>query len=119
MYICIDVMKYLRHLNMETRFECQKHLKAEDYKTNTNDMPLLLKELIDLTLKVNKYKESLIKYYAEWLSQLDANAIENIHSQLQDVLQNSEGLNDAMKGLIKDLRVLRADDFIGSNKGNI
>ena len=113
-----DIMSYFRHLHMETRLECAKHLKPEHYKTPTTDMPMLLKELTNVAMKVAKKKDVIIKYYTDWLTRLDADALQKLSHRLEDTA--SDGLKDVLKSVIKDLRVLRPEDFLtATNKGSL
>jgi len=113
-----EILSYFRHLGLETRKDCSKHLMADHFKTSTLDTPNLLAELMKLNIKVMQSRDDLVHYYISYLSKTDELALGKLSEDL--VSYASDNFKELLGSVQRDLRILRPGDILSTfNNSNV
>jgi hypothetical protein len=110
-----EILHYFRHLGLDCRKDSKKHLIADHYRDK--EITLLLDDLIELTAIVEKNREIIQMYYAEYLSWNDADYLSSLTSQaISGIPENSnDNLTPLLLSLPHDLRAVDIEYTIHAN----
>jgi NCK-associated protein 1 len=86
-----EILHYFRHLNADTRKDVKKYQNTDHYKCR--DITVLVQDLYEVTCFVEKYREVVQMYYAEYLTAID-------EAELQPII---EGVSSALPDNLHDL----------------
>lgn len=82
-----EILHYFRHLNADTRKDVKKYQNNDHYKCR--DISVLIQDLYEVTCFVEKYREVVQMYYAEYLTAIDAPELQPIIDEVSAALPDN------------------------------
>jgi hypothetical protein len=109
-----EILHYFRHLGLDCRKDGKKHLNSDHYKDQ--EICLLIDDLMELTALVEKHREIIQMYYAEYLSWNDADYLSTLCQQMIITLpENSLPITTLLQSFPHDLRAVDIEYTIHAN----
>lgn len=99
-----EILHYFRHLGLDCRKDCKKYLVGDLYKDR--EICLLIDDLLELTAIVEKHREIIQMYYAEFLSGPDADYLASLCGEAASAIpeNSNDNLPSLLLSIVQDLR---------------
>jgi len=110
-----ELLHYFRHLSMDARKDVKKYMNGDHYKCR--DITTLMDDLHELTCLVEKHREIVEVYYAEYLSGWDADTVAPLCANAVSVLpeNSNEQITALLMSIPHDLRTVDPEELSNSD----
>lgn len=110
-----EILHYFRHLGLDCRKDSKKYLVGDHFKDK--EICLLIDDLLELSALVEKNREIIQMYYAEYLSGHDADYLSTLCGQAASSLpeNTSENISALLLSFPHDLRGVDVEFTVNAN----